>query len=324
MPPAQLAFCSKCEVQHERPVGTRCTVSVEGSNEVEGESTESADSGPSSDAFQGLLLAKLDAMSDRLNEMDQRIQKAEKGTSHSELCKSTRSNPSGRSNTELEREDSEVSDRASVVPSLGYLRSNPELQKQVSARLREVQEVPEVSGNFKSQRSNNSNITVKKQVDWPQNYVLGGPNKKRVSFDDLSCPQFVAGFIRSVQLKTDETEKENMLEYLASLMEDASDFSFDSAKACHAVLLTSMEADRCSWLDSDKLERCRRAHAQRHIVIDSNAQGKSKNSKPCQYFENNTCFQQSSHWTKGVYYRHACQKCGANHHVSKCIQKTKN
>ena len=35
-----------------------------------------------------------------------------------------------------------------------------------------------------------------------------------------------------------------MLDYLGNLMEDASDFSWESAKASHAVVLTNMEADR--------------------------------------------------------------------------------
>ena len=47
-------------------------------------------------------------------------------------------------------------------------------------------------------------------------------------------------------------------------MEDASDFSWDSAKACHAVILTNMEADRLNWADTDKIDRIQCAHAQRH------------------------------------------------------------
>ena len=52
-----------------------------------------------------------------------------------------------------------------------------------------------------------------------------------------------------------------MLDYLGSLMEDASDFLWDSAKACHAILLTNMEADRISWNETEKLNQIRRAHA---------------------------------------------------------------
>ena len=50
-----------------------------------------------------------------------------------------------------------------------------------------------------------------------------------------------------------------MLDYLANIMEDASDFSWDLAKACHA---TRIVADRLSRTDIDKIDRIRRAHAQ--------------------------------------------------------------
>ena len=57
-----------------------------------------------------------------------------------------------------------------------------------------------------------------------------------------------------------------MFDILANLMEDASDFSWDSAKTCHAILLTNMEADKVSWVETDKVDRFRRAHAQRHVT----------------------------------------------------------
>ena len=51
-----------------------------------------------------------------------------------------------------------------------------------------------------------------------------------------------------------------------------------------------MEADRCTWLDSDKLDRCRRAHAQRHVVkadsVDSKSRQKDNNGKICELLEN--------------------------------------
>ena len=40
------------------------------------------------------------------------------------------------------------------------------------------------------------------------------------------------------------------LKYLTNLLEDASDFNFENAKACHAVVLTTMEQDQLSWLDT--------------------------------------------------------------------------
>ena len=55
-----------------------------------------------------------------------------------------------------------------------------------------------------------------------------------------------------------------MLDYLGNVMEDASDFSWDSAKAAHAILLTNMEAERVTWSETPQNYRLCRAHAQRH------------------------------------------------------------
>ena len=55
-----------------------------------------------------------------------------------------------------------------------------------------------------------------------------------------------------------------MLQYLGDIMEDASDFSWQSAKASHAVLLCEMERGKVTWLDTTRIDRMRRAYAQKH------------------------------------------------------------
>ena len=70
-----------------------------------------------------------------------------------------------------------------------------------------------------------------------------------------------------------------MLDYLGNLMEDASDFSWESAKASHAIVLTNMEADRLHWTDTDKLDQIRRAHAQRHVGVGQNSAACSSMTK---------------------------------------------
>ena len=336
MPSAKQAHCHKCGASHARPVGNKCKMSS--SDVVPSSSGSSASSTERSGEFSDLLFAKLDAVCNRLDVMDQRIQKTETLVSEG---RSSQTN--GMSNESQVDNNCDVNDQANVVPSMGYLRSDSEIQRQVQQRVREVQSVPECSGNcrvkcssensgrFRSQRTPNSNVMVKKQIDWPQNFILVGPNKKHVAFDDLTCPQFVAGFLRSYQLISDCKTKENMIDYMASLMEDASDFSFESARASHAVLLSSMEADRCDWLDTEQIDRCRRANAQRHTApsnrsneVQISNQNSRKQSKLCKFFQRQKCFKQNSHWTNDIYYRHECTKCGENHHVSECTNKAKN
>ena len=58
-----------------------------------------------------------------------------------------------------------------------------------------------------------------------------------------------------------------MLAYLIALLDDANDFSWQSAKASHVVLLCRMEqGEIASWSETDKIDRVRRANVQRHTT----------------------------------------------------------
>ena len=99
-------------------------------------------------------------------------------------------------------------------------------------------------------------------------------------------------------------------------MEDANDFSWDVARASHAVLLCRMEQGEVkNYCDTDKLDRIRRANAQRHVTTSStegqNSQKKSKSNRivTCSYFNQGICMHQRSHDTKGTTYRHICSYC---------------
>ena len=131
----------------------------------------------------------------------------------------------------------------SVVPSLGYLRNNTSIQMEVDKRLSELAQINESAtrGRMKSQRGGPGENLVKKMVDWPQNFILTGSRKSRPTYDDLTVTQWVSGFVRCIQEKKSGETRASMLDYLGNLMEDASDFSWESAKASHAVVLTNME-----------------------------------------------------------------------------------
>ena len=66
--------------------------------------------------------------------------------------------------------------------------------------------------------------------------------------------------------------KDSMLDYLISLFEDVQDFSRDAAIASHAVLLCRMEQGEVkTYTDTDKIDRIRRANAQRLFAPSSSA-----------------------------------------------------
>ena len=108
-----------------------------------------------------------------------------------------------------------------------------------------------------------------------------------------------------------------MLDYVINLLDDATDVSWASAKACHAVLLCRMERGEIqSWSQTDKIDRVCRAHAQRYITGQGSmnrSQDKSTSGTgrvvPCIYFNKGMCMQKQTHETKGVLYKHICSSC---------------
>ena len=133
-------------------------------------------------------------------------------------------------------------------------------------------------------------------------------------------------------------------------MEDASDFSFEGARACHAVVLTTMEQDKCSWTDTHELDRFRRNHAQRHYPAPQSnrhppassnsrqnapsrstrankAQSEQTNARAqkfCVYYNDGYCRKLKSHNSGGVFYKHLCENCSGEHAAVDCPDKVKN
>ena len=149
-----------------------------------------------------------------------------------------------------------------VVPSVAALQGTPHIQAEVDRRLKHLAELNE-AGKLKLQRGGSDTVWVKKQVPWPQNFVLGGNNKSRMSYDNLSWCQRVSGFTMIAREENNIQIKNAMLDNLSEIMEDANNFSWQSAKASHAVLLCRMEEGKVDWSDTSKIDRIRRAHAQR-------------------------------------------------------------
>ena len=96
---------------------------------------------------------------------------------------------------------------------------------------------------------------------WPHESILGGVTRQRITYDQLSLTQWVQGFCKNILEQKSGSRQKSMVAYLSDLMEDATDFSWQGAKAAHAVLLCEMERGSVTWEDQDRIDRIRRAHA---------------------------------------------------------------
>ena len=165
-------------------------------------------------------------------------------------------------------ESSDSSDDDTVLPNLSHMRASKVIQKQIDrsiAKLAKNQcEGNENSQKLKSKRGGPVDVIVQQKVSWPHEHILGGQNRQRLTYDQITMPQFVQGFVKNILDEQNLQNREHMLQYLGDIMEDASDFLWQSTKASHAVLLCEMERGKVTWQDTTRIDRVRRAYAQKH------------------------------------------------------------
>ena len=222
------------------------------------------------------------------------------------------SSPARSLRSSSSKETADEQDEELILPTISSLQSSSRSQDQVEDRIKELQMISQ-KGKCKSQRGGSETVFVKKEIPWPQNYILGGSTKSRVSYDNLSISQWVSGFASIIRDEKDLNIKQCMLEYLSEIMDDSHDFGWKTAKGAHAVLLCRMEEGRLTWQDTDKIDRIRRAHAQKVHHGASGSNSKRNNGKdsptPCRYFQKGTCSQKVDHENNGHSYLHVCSRC---------------
>ena len=303
--------CSKCGGSHPRPINSKCKLESQ-NNEVNEASAYTMDTN-------SLILQELKSLSGRMAEMERKVD----GTVHSPA-----SSVASTSKAPTPAEDSEEEDDELILPSIKSLQQSKRMQAQVDQRIQQLKDLNE-QGKFKSQRGGKDTVWVKKEVPWPHNFILGGSNKNRVTYDALSMSQWVSGFAQIVREESNEAVKNYMLDYLAELMEDSHDFGWQSAKGSHAVLLCRMEDNKIQWQDTQKIDRLRRVHAQRMAPTPQTKRITAKGPLVCKFYQRGSCMQKGDHENNGQMYLHVCQHCYAQgksypHSGKDCKNKSKN
>ena len=292
-------------------------------------------------AINAQILEQLDRLGKRLDSMENQHKKT---ADKSKIKSSSKSKDKTSGSNVATIASGHVSQNSSNLPeNIQALRQDALVQAQVEQRLLEITQLSRAGtdSRVKSQCGGKIEVLVKNRVKWPHEYVLSGPNKERIGYDQLTVTQWVAGFGRTIKEESDAQLKEHMIDYMIALMDDANDFSWSSAKSSHAVLLCRMEQGEISdFSDTPAIERVRRANAQRHMPNIQNSgyqtqstggfkRAKTTKSMPCTFFNQGTCMQQKSHETRGVWYKHICAACFANtgktfaHAEADCKNKSK-
>ena len=304
--------CSGCGGQHKRPVGVKCQFkdNVQAESSVSNSINSNINTDTNTvDTVNHDILSALTSVSSRLTAIEQRIQRTEDklqqgSASFSDGVTSPTASLASHTYSQV---DSDEEDEV-VTPTTAFLKSSRGIQHAVDRRLQELVSLNE-RGTFKSQRGGNENVTVKHKIPWPQNHILAGTSKSRVTYDSLSTFQWVSGFCSIIKDENNVDVKNSMLEYMSELMEDAQDFGWSSAKGAHAVLLCRMEEGKVTWKMTEKIDRIRRAHAQKVVNTSSKKSSSDQQGMPCKFFQTPKCPHKGDHHTSGQFYRHICSFC---------------
>ena len=105
--------------------------------------------------------------------------------------------------------------------------------------------------------------------------------------------------------------KENMVEYLTELLQDACDYSWEAAKGAHSVLLHRMQDGVVAWDNLKDVNKIRKRYA--HTASSQYGAGseRSRVTKVVPYFKYNkgSCTRGTDHKWQNMLLKHICQHC---------------
>ena len=172
---------------------------------------------------------------------------------------------------------------------------------------------PDVSGEGKTAKDR-----CRVPIDWPQFYVFRGAGREPATYNDLTIPEFVLGFMAVVgRSNQGQRVRDIMNRHLQELMLDATRFPWPSVRHYHAILLHHMEMGEITWDDSTAIQELRANYASQALC--STTQGPLPMATPstpsnapmrfCGPFQSGNCRQPGDHDSPRGFVVHACSYC---------------
>ena len=208
----------------------------------------------------GVIAQKIDLLlnsvqtkvNEQLQQQELHLRKQEKRVSLNELDKQSKSKTSKLPGDVL---------RPAQLPSFEDLKSDSRIQAEVERRLQDYQQTSrtETAGkpvqSLKSGRYRAGFAKICKHINWPQDFCSVASGSKQPTYDELTNEQWMQGFLFCVLDEEEHKIRENMLQYLTFLMQDAIELSMNTARKVHAAVLQNMERGNVSWEQLDLVKK---------------------------------------------------------------------
>ena len=100
--------------------------------------------------------------------------------------------------------------------------------------------------------------TARFAIPWPNEHCLIGVDRRQVTYDQLTHPQWQAGLMNILAMERDPLFHRNMLRHITRLSQDVADCGFRVTRGAHAAVLVALEEGRVSWAEPEAIEMIRR------------------------------------------------------------------
>ena len=203
------------------------------------------------------ILSQLDAIGKHLNVIESKSVLKSRSRAKKSVCKPI----AASSNLTVSQGEADLQEK---LPNLQTMQHDRIIQEKVENRLKELPGLNKkgIESKIKSQRGGSLDVYINQRVKWPHEFILAGTSK---DYNQLNIIRWMAGFGRIMRDEESSQTRGHMFDYLIALLDDSNDFLWQAGKASHAVLLCRMEqGEIASWAETEKINRIRRANAQRH------------------------------------------------------------
>ena len=219
--------------------------------------------------------------------------------------------------------------RDAVIPGLQVLRGNAGISEAVNHLLSLYEgnlqtELARGKHNIKKSGRYNSHdsITAPPHLRWPNEGCHSSSGKKRVTYDELTMPQWVAGQLTNIYSISESTLVKQAILQMIFAMQDATSLPWNAVRTAWASSMHEVEEGNLSWADSTQWAINRLSSSQIALAHTQTSAQQSANRRPCKFYNEGSCTYEGHHGN----YQHFCNHCmkqGKNlqHPESKCNGK---
>ena len=132
-------------------------------------------------------------------------------------------------------------------------------------------------------------ITVQPHLRWPNKGFHDSNGKKRLTYDELSLPQWLAGQLTNIYAMSDPVQVKQAVLQMTLDMRDAVSLPWPAVRAAWASSMHQLEEGNLSWAESAQwainclsASQIAMAHSQTQIST-------SVANRPCRYYNESSC-----------------------------------